>query len=241
MDLASLFAGAVAYWHVPSIAITFGGTIAATLIQHRTSEVVETFRACREALRGRSLRPRAEIDRFLRFASRVRREGLLAIEPEALRVADPFLRKGLRLVLDGLPRQTIREILEIEKARREDASAAAKSVLEAMATYAPAFGMIGTLVGLVRMLSTFDDPGALGGGMSTALLTTLYGALAANLVFLPLAGKLEARHREETEIRELMIEGLMSLEAREAPLIVEERLSSFLEPAQRRAIAEGVA
>lgn len=241
MDFASFLAGAVAYWHLPSIAITFGGTIAATLIQHRMSEIVATVRACRDALRGESIRPRAEIDRLLRFVSRVRREGLLAIEPEALRVTDPFLKKGLRLVLDGLPRQTIREILDIEKGRRDDANAAAKSVLEAMAAYAPAFGMIGTLVGLVRMLSSFDDAGALGGGMSTALLTTLYGALAANLVFLPLAGKLEARHREETELRELMTLGLMSLEAREAPLIVEERLSSFLEPSRRRVIAEGVA
>ncbi len=226
---AAGFAGTL-FLHLPSLAITLGGTMAATLIQHPLSSVAAAFRACRAALSRTAPSAEEEVKRLTRFVARARREGLLAIEAEALGVEDPFLAKGLRLVLDGAPRGTILEILENEHRRLREKSAASQRVLESMAAYAPAFGMIGTLIGLVQLLRSIGDTGALGAGMATALLTTLYGALASNLVFLPLAGKLEARGRDEAAFRDLAIAGVLSLEAREAPILVEERLAAFFEP-----------
>lgn len=164
-----------------------------------------------------------------------RREGMLALEERMESVDDEFLLRGLEMVVGGTAKEDLRQILGTEISCIEQRHESGKKVVEAMAAAAPAFGMIGTLIGLVQMLRTLDDPSQIGVGMSTALLTTFYGALIANLFCIPLAGKLEARSQEEVMIRELMVSGLVSLVEGHPPRNVEERLVAFLSSSNRPA------
>ncbi len=171
---------------------------------------------------------------MVEYANIARREGLLSLEEKLEELEEPFLSKGIRLIIDGFPQETVKNILAIELEYMEQRHGTGKGILDAMGNFAPAFGMIGTLIGLVAMLQTLDDPSQIGGGMATALLTTFYGALFANLFFIPLAGKLDTRNREETLLREIMIEGLLSIQAGDRPQLVAEKLKSFVAPDIRR-------
>jgi chemotaxis protein MotA len=220
--------------HVPSLMITIGGTIAATLINYPLSKVLSVFKVARTAVLFKLPPVDVEIDRMVEFANVARREGLLSLEEKLEDLEDPFLGKGIRLIIDGFPQETVRAILAIELEYMEQRHGTGKSILDSMGSFCPAFGMIGTLIGLVAMLQTLDDPSQIGGGMAVALLTTFYGALFANLIFIPLAGKLDTRNREETMMREVMIEGLLSIQAGDRPNLVAEKLKSFVAPEVRR-------
>jgi chemotaxis protein MotA len=222
------------FFHIPSIMITFGGTIAATLINYPLTKVLSVFRVAKNVVLFKLPPVDQEIDRMVDYANVARREGLLSLEEKLEELNDPFLHKGIRLIIDGFPQDTVRNILRIELDFMEERHGMGKKILESMGSFAPAFGMIGTLIGLVAMLQTLDDPSQIGGGMATALLTTFYGALLANLIFIPLAGKLDARNREETLMREVMIEGLLSIQAGDRPNLVSEKLKSFVSPDIRR-------
>ena len=137
------------------------------------------------------------------------------------------------MAIDGTAPELIKDILTTELAFMEDRHALGQSVLTAMGTFAPAFGMIGTLIGLVQMLTTLDDPSKIGGGMAVALLTTLYGALMANVFFLPAAGKLKVRTSNELLTKEVIIEGILSIQSGDNPRIVEQKLKAFISPALR--------
>ncbi|MFH2001068.1 MAG: MotA/TolQ/ExbB proton channel family protein, partial [Planctomycetota bacterium] len=167
-----------------------------------------------------------------------RREGLLALENKLESLEDPFLTKGIRLIIDGFPTETVRDILEIDADQSSARHIMGKSIYDSMGAAAPAFGMIGTLVGLVQMLQNLDDPSKIGGGMAVALITTFYGAVMSNMVFLPLAGKLAQREKEEQLIRQIIIEGVIAIQAGDQPQLVEEKLKSFLSP-RDRAVLEG--
>jgi chemotaxis protein MotA len=159
---------------------------------------------------------------------------MLALEEDSESEEDEFLRKGLRLAVDGTDPQLLEKIMATDIAQISARHREGKKILEAGGTFAPAFGMIGTLVGLVNMLASLDDPTSIGAGMATALITTFYGAVLANAFFLPLAGKLEARSEEEILIKEMIIDGIMAIQSGDSPRIVEEKLRSFLPPALRR-------
>ena len=150
---------------------------------------------------------------------------------------DEFLEKSVQLAIDGTAPELIKDILTTELAFMEDRHAMGQSILVAMGTYAPAFGMIGTLIGLVQMLATLDDPSKIGEGMAVALLTTLYGALLANMVFLPGAGKLKVRTSNELLAKELVIEGILSIQSGDNPRVVEQKLKAFVSPAVRRQVS----
>ncbi len=182
--------------------------------------------------------PDEVIDKMVGYAERARREGMLALEEDSENESDPFLRKGLRLAVDGTDPQLLEKILETDVEQIENRHGEGAKVLSAGGTFAPAFGMIGTLIGLVNMLSNLDDPTQIGAGMATALITTFYGAVLANAVFLPLAGKLETRSKEELVIKAMIIEGIMAIQSGDSPRIVEEKLKSFLSPAQRAKVEE---
>ena len=166
-----------------------------------------------------------------------RREGILALESHASEAEDEFLEKSVQLAIDGTAPELIKDILTTELAFMEDRHAMGQSILVAMGTYAPAFGMIGTLIGLVQMLATLDDPSKIGEGMAVALLTTLYGALLANMVFLPGAGKLKVRTSNELLAKELVIEGILSIQSGDNPRVVEQKLKAFVSPAVRRQVS----
>lgn len=222
-----------AFMDLPSLMITVGGSFSALLINFPLRKVLGVFSVVRKAFTDTLPSTSEVIEQFKEYATTSRRDGLLALETSTESLTDPFLKRGLEMVVGGSSREEITSLLETEVTYIEQRHQSGKKILDAMAAAAPAFGMIGTLIGLVQMLRTLDDPSQIGLGMAVALLTTLYGAVIANLVCIPLAGKLETRSQEEVMIRELMIAGLTSLVDGLPPRVMEERMLSFLSPAHR--------
>jgi len=231
-------AGVSAFVDVPSVAIVFGGTLAATLISFPLGKVFGVFKVVKKTFLYPLPTPQAEIERMADFAYVARREGLLALEEKIKDLRDPFLVKGVRLVVDGFPAQTVRDILGIELFGMQTRHQSGKKIVDQMGSMAPSFGMIGTLMGLIAMLTNLDDPSQIGGGMAVALITTFYGAVLANMVFLPLAVKLDARQKEETLMREIMIEGIASIQAGDKPQMIKEKLKSYIPPSERAVLEE---
>ncbi|MGI6036932.1 MAG: motility protein A [Limnochordia bacterium] len=217
----------------PSVLIVLGGTIAATLINYPLRTIINVLRVTRVAFFHKQTSPEEMIATLVSFAEKARREGLLAMEDEADRLDEPFLKKGIQLVVDGTEPELVKGILEIELSFLEERHGMGQQVFQTMGSVAPAFGMTGTLIGLIQMLGEMDDPNTIGPALAVAVITTLYGVVLANLVFLPIAGKLKVRSEEEIQLREIMIEGILSIQAGENPRIVEEKLKAFLPPENR--------
>lgn len=222
------------FFDVPSLMITVGGTIAATLINFPLNKVIGTVRVAKNAFLHKEPDPSETISKLVEFGVKARREGILVLEEQVERENDAFLQKGLRLAVDGTPPEVIREILSRDLDFLEQRHVTGHKILKAMGGLAPAFGMIGTLIGLVQMLRTLDDPSKIGSGMAVALLTTFYGSMMANLVFLPLAGKLEYRTSQEVLLKGLMIEGILAIQSGDNPRIIEEKLKAFVSPEVRQ-------
>lgn len=225
------------YYDLPSIILVFGGMIAALFIAFPMSAMKSLFGVMKKAIVYPLPSPLEEIERMAEFSVLARREGLLSLEQKIKDVKDPFLYKGVMLVVDGFAAESVREILEIDLEGMKERHGLAKKVVDGMSSYAPAFGMIGTLVGLVGMLANLNDPSTIGGSMAVALLTTYYGAVLANAVFIPMSGKLEFKCKQEALVRTIMIEGIISLQAGDKPQVMREKLRAFLSPALRKAAA----
>ncbi len=221
------------FFSVPSVLIVFGGTIGSTLVNFPLSEVLAVINVAKNAFMTKEVSSYDAIDQLVDIAEKARREGILAIERELDDVQDSFMKLGIQYAVDGTEPETIRSIMESELTGMEERHRQGKRIFEAMGMYSPAFGMVGTLIGLIQMLASLDDPSKIGQGMATALVTTLYGSLAANILFLPLAGKLEYRSREEARRKELIIEGILSIQSGDNPRIVREKLKTFLPPIER--------
>ena len=224
------------FWDAPSVMIVLGGTIASILMSFKMSAVTSTIKVMRKVMLYPLPEPTEEIERIVAFSNLARREGLLALEEKLEELDDEFTQKGLRLIIDGFPGEVVREILEIDMGNTVTRHQAGKKLMETMGAMAPAFGMIGTLIGLVQMLQNMDDPGSIGSGMAVALLTTFYGAFTANLIYIPFAAKLDNRSKEEVALKTLMIEGIISIQAGDKPALVKEKLKSFLAPKEREAV-----
>ena len=233
--LGSIFIGGGLgpFINVPSLMITVGGSFAAVLINFSLKKTLTTFSVVKNCFFFKLPTPNEIIDQFRDYATTARRDGLLALETVMEDITDPFLKRGMEQVVGGTSREELAEGLENEVDQIDQRHSQGKKIIDAIAAAAPAFGMIGTLIGLVQMLNKLDDPSQIGGGMAVALLTTLYGAVIANVFCVPLAGKLESRAHEETMVRELMITGLVSLVEGHAPRAVEERLQAYLAPKNR--------
>ena len=227
-------AGIAAFIDMPSIAIVVGGTMAASLVSFPFGRVIGVAKVIKKTILYPLPSPSEEIERMAEWAYLARREGLLALEEKMKEVDDAFLIKGIRLVVDGFPAQTVRDILGIELYGMQSRHTQGKKVVDQLGMLAPAFGMVGTLIGLIAMLKSLDDPSSIGGSMAVALLTTFYGALLANLIFLPLGVKLDTRQKEETLMREIMIEGIASIQSGDKPQVIKEKLKSFLPPGDRK-------
>jgi chemotaxis protein MotA len=181
--------------------------------------------------------PQSElIQKMVNFAAINRRDGTLALEPEINKLNNPFFIKGLQMLVDGQDSDSIRNMLEPEIEHMQSRHSLGKKILEFMAAAAPAFGMIGTLIGLVQMLQNLSSPDQIGQGMATALLTTFYGAFAANLVFIPLAGKLGIYSKEETTVMEMILEGICAISQGDNPTLVKERMHSFVSHSRRQEV-----
>lgn len=224
------------YWDVASIMITIGGSACSMLINFPLPQFFEALKSARWAFFEKKLSVGEVINKLVTFAEKARREGLLALEEEAQESGDSFLQKGIQLVVDGTDPELVKDILEIELAFQEERHKGNKAFFDTWAGLAPSYGMIGTIIGLIQMLSNLQDVAAIGPSMAVALVTTFYGSILANFFFTPIAGKLAIRSGEEVLVRQIMIEGILSIQAGENPRIVEEKLKSFLPPKERAAV-----
>lgn len=229
--------GGLFFINLPSVMIVFGGTLGATLINFRLRDIIPVFKILSKVFLGEEISYQATVETLVKMADKARREGLLSLDRDLASISDPFLRSALQMAVDGVEPETIQAILKSQIAHLEERHRIGQNIFLAMAGFAPAFGMIGTLIGLIKMLQFLEDPSKLGFGMATALITTFYGALSAYLFFLPAAGKLAQRTREEVLGKELIIEGVMAIQNGENPRMVRERLVTFLAP--RRSQLEG--
>lgn len=226
------------FLNAPSLMIVGGGTLGTTMINYPLKEVLGVIGVVRNVFFSKVSSAKDIIKQFGEFSNKARREGILALESEITNIDEEFLQKGLQLSIDGLEPASIKEILETEISYVRDRHKLGAEIFTTMGTYAPALGMVGTLIGLVQMLQSMSDPSSIGPAMAVALLTTFYGAVAANLLFIPIAGKLKTRSSEEVLVKELMVEGVICLSNGENPRIVEQKLMAFLPPNQREKEAQ---
>lgn len=220
--------------NLPSIFITVGGSFAAMLINYSFAQIKGAWKVTVNAFSAQLWDPHELVEKFTTMAGKARREGLLALDNELEHVKDPFFRKAVQLVVDGIDPDVVRNILETEIDCVSERHKMGQNFLLTWGQFAPAFGMVGTLIGLVQMLANLDDPSSIGPAMAIALLTTLYGALLANLVLLPLAGKLALRSKEELFYKQVIVEGMLAIQAGTNPRLIEEKIKAFMAPANGR-------
>lgn len=225
--------GLMLFVNVPSALIVIGGTIGTTLINYPLGDMLKVMSVVKNALFSNRMAVDELIRQFVAFANKSRKEGILALEKEIKNIKEEFFKKGIQLSIDGLEPQEIKDILETEVDFIRTRHELGAEIFTTMGTFAPALGMIGTLIGLVQMLQTMDDPSSIGPAMAVALLTTFYGSMMANLVCIPIAGKLKTRSKEEVLNKEMTIQGIISLSNGDNPRILEQKLKAFVPPNQR--------
>lgn len=231
-------AGLTPFIDIPSGMIVFGGGIAAVLINFPMSNCLGCFGVVMKCFLFKLPTPQDLIGQLKEMAGIAKKDGLLALEGQLEEMEYDFLKRGIESLVGGASPEQIRNAMELEASCIDTRHVTGKKIVDAMGAAAPAFGMIGTLIGLVMMLRNLSDPSQIGAGMATALLTTLYGALVANVVCIPLAGKLETRNAEEGVILELTIEGVCCIGAGSSPNALEEQLLSFVTPTTRAQMKE---
>lgn len=215
-----------------SVFIVMGGVICATMASFSGERLKKTGQAVKIAFRNQTIDFNKSIDSIISIANVARRDGLLALEELTDKMEDPFLKKAIMLVVDGSDPELIQSVMETELDMTKERHAEIRTVLDAAAAYAPGFGMIGTLIGLINMLKNLSDMSSLGGNMSVALVTTFYGSMLANLVFGPLSKRLKTLDDKESLQKEMIIEGVLSIQNGENPRIIREKLNSFLAKAE---------
>ena len=237
----SLFTGSdgelTTFLDVPSVAMVVGGSAFVTMLSVRMERFLGFLKICKIAFFNRSEKPPELIKQLVALADVARREGILSLQNSIAEVKDPFLSNGLQMVVDGTDADTVKAVLEMEIDAIDQRHAEGRSVPDMLGKYAPAFGMVGTLIGLVVMLKNMDDPTKIGPGMAIALLTTMYGAVMANFFALPLVDKLSAKHDEEMLYLEIAKAGVLGLQAGDNPRMLEMKLVVFLTPKVRAQMA----
>ena len=225
--------GIGAYIDIPSVLIVVGGSIGALLISFRMEQMKSFVKIFMIAIKPPQEDIQELIKRLVDYATQARRDGILSLEAAANTEENNFLRKGLSMAVDGNEPDTIRELLEIEMDQTSTRHKGNAAIFDTWAGLAGAMGMVGTLIGLVAMLLNMADPSAIGPSMAVALLTTMYGAIIGNVFGTPIANILNIRNDEENLSRELILEGIMSIQAGDNPRTLEAKLLSFLPPAER--------
>ena len=223
------------FFNVPGILIVFGGTLATCFIKFSMKDVINSAKVVMKAFMVKLETPEDTIQKLVSFAKIAKKEGFVALENQ--KTGDEFAAKAIRYLSDGLDEKIIRDILNKDILTTVQRHAIGQNVFKGMGSSAPAFGMIGTLIGLVQMLASMSDPSSIGPAMAVALLTTLYGALLANLVCLPLADKLALRSQQEQEYRNIIREGTLGIAQGISPMVLEESLKIYLSPKERQKTA----
>ena len=222
---------------VPSVIITIGGSLCATLGSNKLKDFIAGLKGITISIKEPAGNAAETISAIIRLSNVSRKEGLLALEEASSDIEDPFLKKGIMLVVDGTDPELVRGIMETDLSSMEARHKTIVAFWEKWGEMGPAWGMIGTLVGLVNMLQNLEDSSTIGPNMAVALLTTLYGSLIANWLTGPTAAKLGVDNSIEVMLKEMAVEGLLSIQAGENPRVIEEKLKSFLSPAEREALA----
>lgn len=221
------------YIDVPSVIITFGGAFFAVMCMNSMQGYIGGLKTFTLIFKTPSLDVKSMIQKIIDLSNVARKEGLLSLEEAAGELDDAFMKKGILLIVDGTDPDLVRGIMETELYATEDRHKSKIQFWDDLGAMGPAWGMIGTLLGLVNMLYNMDDASAIGPAMAVALITTLYGSMLANWICAPVAGKLKLNNANETTMKTIMIEGLLSIQAGENPRVIEEKLKSFLAPADR--------
>lgn len=229
----------MAFVDIPSILITLGGAFGATMLSSPMERFKNFGKITKNAFFTEQIDMVGLIQTLVSFAEKARREGLLSLEEDASQIDDTFMKKAIQLVVDGTDPELVKSILDTEIGLMEERHSANKGLYDTLGAMGPAFGMIGTLIGLIQMLGNLNDPSALGPGMAVALITTMYGSMVANMIALPFSNKLAVNSKKEILARELMVEGILAIQAGENPRIVEEKLKVFLPPATRAVLDAG--
>ena len=232
--LLAMGSGVVSFINIPSALIVIGGTVGAALVHYRFPQMLGAVGVVKQAFLYKPSSPTELIATLVEYANQARREGILALESAAEEAEDPFLQRALQLAVDGHEVSAIESILSNEIDQLKERHRVGAEIFTSLATYAPALGMIGTLIGLVMMLQSMDDPATIGPAMAVALITTFYGAMLANIVFLPISGKLRKRSKDEVMVKEMVLNGILSIARGDNPRVLEQRLHSFVPPGKRK-------
>ncbi len=231
-------AGIKYFWDFKSVLITFGGAFFSTMAAYSMKDYIAGLKSFLLIFKSSTQNIPEMITKIIDLSNVARKEGLLSLEEVASELDDEFLKKGILLIVDGTDPELVRAILETELISTEERHKKKINFWQDLGSMGPAWGMIGTLIGLILMLQNMSDASAIGPAMSVALITTLYGSILANWICSPVANKLKAYNADEIMLKEIMIEGLLSIQAGENPRVIEEKLKSFLAPAERMNPAE---
>lgn len=233
--IVSILMGGEGTWFVsaPSLMIVGGGTMGATLLAYPLVDVLGVFKVAKNVFMHKSQVVSELIPLISEFAKKARQEGILSFESQLADIEDPFLVQGIQMAIDGMESSAIEDVMTTEIIYLEERHRLGSEIFSTMGTFAPAVGMLGTIIGLVQMLMQMEDPSQIGAPMALALLTTFYGTLVANLVFLPIAGKLKTRSKQELLIKQMVLEGVISIQSGDNHRIVEQKLKAFIAPRAR--------
>ncbi|MDQ2086555.1 motility protein A [Herbivorax sp. ANBcel31] len=233
--LATIIMGGslLTFWSIAGVFVVLGGGIASTLISYRVGEIGKMIKVAVKAFTGKELRPQDTIKLLVDLSLKARREGLLSLEADQEEIDDNFLKQSLQLVVDGVEPEVIVESMDLEIENMKMRHSRGSGIFKTMGTLFPAWGMIGTLIGLINLLQSLDDPSAVGPAMALALITTFYGSLLANFICNPIANKLAIKSKEEIQEKRMIIEGILSIQSGENPRILEHKLKTFLSPIQK--------
>ncbi len=227
-------------WDLPSVFMTIGGSYASIFIAAPLKKTLGLFKVMGKAFKVPDFGEKTIISTMMDLSNKARREGILALEDGLDDLDDPFMRNGLRLVVDGTDGNVIRTIMENEMNQIESRHMDWIGILNAWAGYAPGFGMMGTVLGLIGMLNNLEDKSSLGPNMAVALITTLYGSMMANWLIAPFATKLIAHNAIEMRSKEMILEGVLAIQAGENPRIMGQKLLTYLDPVTRKAVEADV-
>ncbi|NSW91545.1 MAG: motility protein A [Firmicutes bacterium] len=223
------------YFSFGSMLVTIGGGIASTLISYRVKEILKIMKVVANAFSGKETDLESTIRLLVELSQKARREGLLALETDQENIEDDFIRRSIQLIVDGVEPEIIKESLDVELDNMSIRHERGQGLFRTMGALFPAWGMIGTLIGLINLLKSLDKPENIGPAMALALITTLYGSLLAHFICNPIANKLSLKSKEEIQEKEMIIEGILSIQAGENPRIMEHKLKTFLSSKQREA------
>ena len=228
--LSAILTGGSGSWFInyPSLMIVGGGTLGSTLIAYPLSDVLSVVGVAKNAFLHKSQTPGELIPTMVEFAKKARQEGILSFESELENIENKFLAKGIQMAIDGMESDAIEDVMRTEIDYVSERHQLGAEIFSTMGTFAPAIGMLGTIIGLVQMLMQMEDPSSIGAPMAVALLTTFYGTGIANIGCIPIAGKLKTRSKQEVLIKQMILEGVISIQSGDNHRIVEQKLKAFL-------------